>query len=66
MNPADLIEWLRQHSSGAYRPSAEAADLIERLIKQNDALRSELQQEQHNYRELAAHHNKHCNCMEIY
>lgn len=32
MNTTELIQWLRDNSSGDYRPSAEAADLIEDLI----------------------------------
>ena len=28
----ELIEWLRDNSSGIYSPSAEAADLIEQLM----------------------------------
>jgi len=41
MNDKDLCKWLRDNSSGIYRPSAEAADRIERLIgwiKQDSAI----------------------------
>ena len=31
MTQHQLIEWLRENSSGVYRPAAEAADLIERM-----------------------------------
>ena len=31
MSDDDLLKWLRDNSSGNYRPSREAADLIERL-----------------------------------
>jgi hypothetical protein len=31
MNDKDLCQWLRDNSSGVYRPSAEAADRIEQL-----------------------------------
>lgn len=40
MTTPELIAWLREHSSGIYRPSAEAADLIERMAaisKDHDA-----------------------------
>jgi hypothetical protein len=32
MNTKDLIEWLRNNSSGAYRPAAEAADRMEAML----------------------------------
>lgn len=32
-NYSELCEWLRKHSSGIYRPSALAADVIEDLYK---------------------------------
>jgi len=31
LNSEDLCVWLRSNSSGIYRPSSEAADMIERL-----------------------------------
>lgn len=31
MEQKELCQWLREHSAGTYRPSAEAADEIERL-----------------------------------
>ena len=40
MTTPELIAWLRENSSGIYRPAAEAADLIERLAtisKEHDA-----------------------------
>lgn len=38
MTNRKLIEWLRQNSSGIYRPSAEAADLLERLLNEREAI----------------------------
>lgn len=38
MTNRKLIEWLRQNSSGIYRPSAEAADLIEQLIAERKSI----------------------------
>ncbi len=35
MTTPELTKWLRENSSGVYRPSTEAADLIETLVKQN-------------------------------
>ena len=32
MTTQELCAWLREHSSGVYRPAADAADLIERLL----------------------------------
>ena len=40
----DLCKWLRDHSSGAYRKSAEAAEVIENLEAKRDALQAELEQ----------------------
>jgi chromosome segregation ATPase len=34
-----LTQWLRDNSSGVYRPAAEAADVIEQLKRERDALR---------------------------
>lgn len=31
-NPQELCKWLRENSSGVYRPAAAAADLIEDLL----------------------------------
>ncbi|MCE5310482.1 MAG: hypothetical protein LLG20_22825 [Acidobacteriales bacterium] len=33
MTTTELTKWLRENSSGAYRPAAEAADLIDDLVK---------------------------------
>ena len=33
MTTPELTKWLRKNSSGDYRPAAEAADLIDRLVK---------------------------------
>ena len=66
MTTPELTKWLRENSSGAYRPAAEAADLIESLTKQNAELKREQDIERKNYKELASHHNAHCTCMEIY
>lgn len=33
MTTPELTKWLRENSSGVYRPAAEAADLIERMEK---------------------------------
>ena len=32
MTTTELTKWLRENSSGAYRPAAEAADLIDDLV----------------------------------
>ena len=32
MNNSELIQWLRDNSSGVYRPSAEAADRLEQSL----------------------------------
>ena len=37
-----LCKWLRDNSSGAYRPSAEAAELIEKLEAERDAYKEKL------------------------
>jgi hypothetical protein len=37
MTTPKLIQWLRDNSSGVYRPAAEAADLIERLQSERDS-----------------------------
>jgi hypothetical protein len=66
MTTPELTKWLRENSSGVYRPAADAADLIEKLTKQNAELKRELTNEQKNYYALASHHNQHCSCMEIY
>lgn len=42
MDDNQLIAWLRENSSGVYRPSAEAADRIEALLAERDALRKQL------------------------
>jgi hypothetical protein len=33
MKTLELTKWLRENSSGDYRPAAESADLIERLAR---------------------------------
>ena len=38
----DLCKWLRDHSSGVYRKSAEAAEVIENLEAKRDALQKML------------------------
>jgi hypothetical protein len=43
MTTPELTKWLRENSSGVYRPAAEAADLIERLQKLSSALLEDLQ-----------------------
>jgi hypothetical protein len=35
----ELTQWLRDNSSGVYRPAAEAADLIEQLERERDEAR---------------------------
>jgi hypothetical protein len=34
MTTPELTKWLRENSSGVYRPAAEAADLIDRLVSE--------------------------------
>ena len=38
MDDETLCKWLRENSSGTYRPSALAADRLERLIEENKKL----------------------------
>ena len=38
----DLCKWLRDHSSGVYRKSAEAAEVIENLEAKRDALQAKI------------------------
>ena len=40
----DLCKWLRDHSSGVYRKSAEAAEVIENLEAKRDALQAKIKQ----------------------
>jgi hypothetical protein len=40
MTPQELCAWLREHSSGVYRPAADAADLIEQLLADKAAAAS--------------------------
>lgn len=40
MNTTQLVQWLRDHSSGIYRPSRDAAELIEQLERENNQLRA--------------------------
>jgi len=42
INTKELCQWLREHSSGAYRLSAEAATVIEELERENARLAAEL------------------------
>jgi hypothetical protein len=42
MNATRLSKWLRDNSSGVYRPAAEAADLIEDLQKLSAKLLEDL------------------------
>lgn len=44
MTTSEITKWLRENSSGVYRPAAEAADLIERLQKLSSVLLEDLQQ----------------------
>ena len=37
MGRTELCQWLRDNSSGIYRPAAEAADEIEMLVKAKDS-----------------------------
>lgn len=37
-----LVEWLRQNSSGTYRPAADAADLLVQQAERIDQLRAEV------------------------
>ena len=36
MTTPELTQWLRDNSSGVYRPAAEAADVIEQLERERD------------------------------
>jgi hypothetical protein len=40
-DPKELCRWLRDNSSGIYRPAACAADLIEKLQREKEELRRE-------------------------
>jgi predicted nucleic acid-binding Zn-ribbon protein len=42
MTTPELTQWLRDNSSGVYRPAAEAADVIEQLQRERDKAREEL------------------------
>jgi len=44
MEREELPKWLRENSSGIYRPAAEAADYIELLEAECDAYHSTLKQ----------------------
>jgi len=37
----ELTQWLRDNSSGVYRPAAEAADVIEQLQRERDEAREQ-------------------------
>lgn len=43
MNTPELIQWLKDNSSGDYRPSREAAELLEKTLKEKEALISALE-----------------------
>lgn len=45
-----LCQWLRQNSSGIYRPSAHAAERIEYLLIQNKALQELLERTENELR----------------
>jgi hypothetical protein len=42
MTTPELTQWLRDNSSGVYRPAAEAADVIEQLQRERDRLEEAL------------------------
>lgn len=42
MTNKELTQWLRNNSSGVYRPAALAADVIEELEKKNSTVRGAL------------------------
>jgi len=42
MTTPELTQWLRDNSSGVYRPAAEAADVIEQLQRERKEAREEL------------------------
>jgi len=42
MTTPEHTQWLRDNSSGVYRPAAEAAEVIEQLQHQRDEAREEL------------------------
>jgi hypothetical protein len=44
MNNIDLCDWLRVNSSGIYRPSAEAAAVIESLEADNKVLTAKVKE----------------------
>lgn len=43
MNQNELKQWLRDNSSGIYRPALEASDAIEKLERENASLKVELE-----------------------
>ena len=47
MNDKELCQWLRDNSSGTYRPSAEAADRIESQNRELAELKASIPQIQH-------------------
>lgn len=47
MNDKELCQWLRDNSSGVYRPSAQAADRIESLNKELIDLKASIPQIKH-------------------
>jgi hypothetical protein len=55
MNNDKLCEWLRNNSSGTYRPSAEAADLIEALLAQVEELVSEIRKQDEYHKSFYGH-----------
>lgn len=57
-NPQELCKWLRENSSGVYRPAAAAADLIEDLLaRKNDSVFRDLCQEVLEYYEGRGKYN---------
>lgn len=53
---AELIQWLRDHSSGVYRASALAADRLEELRAREAQLVNKLDETEHLLRELLKYH----------
>jgi hypothetical protein len=57
-DPQELCKWLRENSSGVYRPAATAADLIEDLLaRKSDSVFRDLCQEVLDYYEGRGKYN---------
>lgn len=57
-SPQELCKWLRENSSGVYRPAANAADLIEDLLtRKSDQVFRDLCQEVLDYYEGRGKYN---------